>query len=122
VSSRTVRLLDHRRRSEAASAADRLAIVGAERDAIAGACLKILEEGPLTTAFPEFSPLAQATVKALIEGHFQAAQALAVNVIESFVREWVAERYRTVKQYAQDGPRRQSVGEWRVILRRTSIR
>jgi hypothetical protein len=87
---------------EAASAADRLAIVGAERDAIADACLKILEEGSLTTAFPEFSPLAQAAVKALIEGHFQAAQALAVNVIESFVREWVAEKYRTVKQYAQD--------------------
>jgi hypothetical protein len=74
---------------QAASAADRLAIVGAERDAIADACLKILEEGSLTTAFPEFSPLAQAAVKALIEGHFQAAQALAVNVIESFVREWV---------------------------------
>jgi hypothetical protein len=87
---------------EAASAADRLAIVGAERDTIADACLKILEEGSLTTAFPEFSPLAQAAVKALIEGHFQAAQALAVNIIESFVREWVAEKYRTVKQYTQD--------------------
>ena len=46
--------------------------------------------------------MVQAAVKALIEGHFQAAQALAVNVIESFVREWVAEKYRTVKQYAQD--------------------
>ena len=49
---------------QAASAADRLAIVGAERDAIADACLKFLEEALLTTVFPEFSPLAQAALKA----------------------------------------------------------
>ena len=86
----------------AASAADRLLIIESERDAIADACLVILQEGPLVSAFPEFSPLARATVKAIKDGHFQAAQALAVNVIESFVREWVAEKYKTVKQYALD--------------------
>ena len=86
----------------AASPADRLVIVENERCAIAASCAEILSEDELLRAFPEFSPLAQAAVKALSEGHYQPAQALAVNIIESFVREWVDRRYKQVKQHALD--------------------
>jgi hypothetical protein len=57
------------------------------------------ETSAITAAFPEYTPLAQAAVNALVEGHHQGAQALAVNVTESFVREWIAEKYHRVKRH-----------------------
>ena len=39
---------------------------------------------------------------ALTEGHQHGAQALAVNVTESFVREWIAEKCHKVKRHVLD--------------------
>jgi hypothetical protein len=83
----------------AQSPADRRQVLVDETPAITEACRVIVTDAKITAAFPEYTPLAQAAVRALAEGHYQGAQALAVNVAESFVREWIAEKYHKVKKH-----------------------
>lgn len=83
----------------APSPADRRQVLVDETAAITDACRVIVVAPKVTGAFPEYSPLAQAAVHALAEGHHQGAQALAVNVTESFVRQWIAEKYHKVKNH-----------------------
>ena len=83
----------------APSAAGRRQVLADETSAITNACQVIVTAAKVTAAFPEYTPLAQAAVRAFADGHHQAAQSLAVNVTESFVREWVAETYRKVKEH-----------------------
>jgi len=79
--------------------ADRRQMLLDETSAITDACRVIVTAPNITAAFPEYTPLAQAAVYALVEGHHQGAQALAVNVTESFVREWIAEKYHKIKRH-----------------------
>lgn len=79
--------------------ADRRAVLDSEASAITEACRALVIDPVIIAAFPEYTPLAQAAVTALAEGHHQGAQALAVNVTESFVREWIAEKYHKVKKH-----------------------
>lgn len=83
----------------APSPADRRQVLVDETAAITDACRAIVTAPKITVAFPEYTPLAQAAVQALTDGHHQGAQALSVNVTESFVREWIAEKYHTVKKH-----------------------
>lgn len=79
--------------------ADRRAVLVSETPVITEACRSLVTDPVITAAFPEYTPLAQAAVAALADGHHESAQALAVNVTESFVREWIAEKYHKVKKH-----------------------
>jgi hypothetical protein len=78
---------------------DRRTVLATDTAAITDACSAIVADPKITAAFPEYTLLAQAAVRALTDGHHQGAQALAVNVAESFVREWIAEKYHKVKKH-----------------------
>lgn len=86
----------------APSPADRQQVLADEAATISETCSAIVAATKVTTAFPEYTPLTQAAVRAFIDGHHQAAQALAVNVTESFVRQWIAEKYGSVKQHVRE--------------------